>query len=83
MSAPILNTLQITRYLYPVTGEGPVNGCVRDHSAIPHTDSAHGYCDNTVGICLACDGIHLIPVRHNVQLQFLREDVLAANRHAC
>jgi len=66
MSALILNTLQIIRYLYPVTGEGPVNGCVRSHSAIPDSDSARGYCDTTVAVCLACDGIRLVPVHHNV-----------------
>lgn len=66
MSALILNTRQITRYLYPVTGEGPVNGCACSHSAIPDSDGAHGYCDTTVGICLDCDGVHLVPVCHNV-----------------
>lgn len=66
MSAFILNTLQITRYLYLVTGEGPVNGCIRNHSAIRGSDSDHGYRDATVGICLDCDGIHLVPVCYNV-----------------
>jgi hypothetical protein len=66
MSALILNTRQITRHLFPVTGQGPVYGCVRHHSDVPDSDSAHGYCDYTVGIRLDCDGVHLVPVYHNV-----------------
>ena len=82
MCAVNLNTFQRARYLRLFTGERSVTGCVRSHGSVPHPNSDHGQCDAAVIIRLACDGIHTVSLRHTVQLQFLREDILAAYSHA-
>jgi hypothetical protein len=49
-----------------VIGERVVTGCIHSYSPVRDPDSDYGECDTPVCICVARDGIHIVPACYTV-----------------